>query len=309
MRVLSIKKTICLCLGIMMAAAFLGACRSRKITPYENALAASGIAPFYIDGALINLDSIAPPPPLAHPERLAMIEDWVYKSNSWYLPFIVRYLPALKTEGHRRLLPMLGSEDSALLTVINNNDIEINLVTKEWTTSPDPLTINLRSLIIKIELEKQMFTQPKIAMVLDEKSNIITEIYRAGVPAYLSSFGGEIEGSALGIALDGNRSEIERYFDFLRTTISLAGGLPPQRTSDDTTLDKPIRRDDASRLVGLWISYRVESALGSDLMIDAINAGPSRLYELYLSTNPGILRSLEVIPEEVKPLPNDSITH
>ena len=293
----------------MMAAAFLGACRSRKITPYENALAASGIAPFYIDGALINLDNMDPPPPLEHPERLAMIEDWIKKSNSWYLPFIVRYLPALKTEGHRRLLPILGSADGSLITIINANDIEINLVSKEWTSHPDPLTTNLRTLIIKSVLEKQMFSQPKTSMVLDEKANIILEIYRTGVPLYLSSFGSEIDGSALGIALDGNRAEIEKYFDLLRTDMFIAEGLPPQQTSVDNALDKPIMRNDALRLVGLWMSYRVESSLGSDPMIDAINDGPDRLYELYLSTNPGILRSLEVVPEEIKPLPNASITH
>ena len=132
MGILSIKKSTSLCLGVLMATAFSGACRSRKITPYENALSAAGIAPFYIDGGLINLDSMDPPPPLKHPERLATIEEWVNESNAWYLPFIVRYLPSVRTAGPRRLLPVLGSEEGNLLTVVNDNDIEINLTSKEW---------------------------------------------------------------------------------------------------------------------------------------------------------------------------------
>ena len=308
MNVSRFNKTTQLCLGLTLVAVMLS-CRSRESSPSESALTAEGIRPFYIDAALINLDSIDPPPPLEHPERLKLVELWVNNSNSWYLPFIVRYLPSLKSAGHRRILPMLGSPDESLLTVVNDNDIEVNLVSKEWTTTAKPLTTDLRSLIISSVLEKQMLTQPPMKNISGEKANIITAIYRAGIPAYLGSFGSEIDGSALAIALDGNRSEIEKYFDLLRNEMLVSEGRPPERNYDDISLDKPLRREDAVRLVGLWISFRVESTLGSDPMIEAINDGPERLYELYLSTNPGILRSLEVIPEEVKPLPNDSITH
>jgi hypothetical protein len=154
-----------------------------------------------------------------------------------------------------------------------------------------------------------MLTQVQAKNISSKKVKTITEIYRVGIPAYLASFGSEIDGSALAIALDGNREEIEKYFDLLRSEMLTSEDRRLERNFDDIAIDKPIRREDAVRLVGLWISFRLESTLGSDPLIEAINDGPERLYELYLSINPGILRSLEVIPEEVKPLSNDSITH
>ena len=305
----SIKKTACLCLGIILSSAVMTSCRSRKNSGIEDALRAEGIKPFFIDASLINLDSIDPPPPLEHPERLQLIEEWVSNSNSWFLPFSVRYLPSLKSSGHRRILPVLGSADESLLTAVNDNDIEVNLVSNAWTANDKPLTSELRSLVISSVLEKQMLTQEPEKKISGSKAKLITEIYRKGIPAYLGSFGSQMDGSALAIALDGNRTEIEKYFELLRNEMLVSDGHLPEHNFNEMNLDVPIRREDAVRLVGLWISYRVELTLGSDPMIQAIKDGPEHLYELYLSINPGILRSLEVIPEEVKPLLNDSITH
>jgi hypothetical protein len=309
MNVLRSKKTTCFLIASVFLLALLGACRSRKNTPSEDALSAAGIAPFYIDAGLINLDSIDPPPPLQHPERLAAIQEWVDKTNSWYLPFIIRYLPSIKTEGYRRIMPVLGSDAEGLLTVVNDSDIEINLNAKDWSTNSNSLATALRVQIIKKVLTKHLSSIPKAKFDSDEKSKVITEIYMSGIPVYLSAFGTEMAGSALVPALEGDRSEIEKYFNLFRTEMKIATGRDVQIMDNDMALEAPISRDDALRMVGLWVSYKVESTLGSDAMIDAINAGPLRLYELYLTTEPGILRSLEMIPEEVKPLLNDSISH
>jgi hypothetical protein len=309
MNAIDIKKTACLCLGIILGGAMMTSCRSRKNSGIEVALRAEGLKPFYIDLSLMNLDSIDPPPPLANPERLKLIEEWVNNSNSWFLPFIVRYLPSLKSSVQRRILPILGSPDESLLTAVNDNDIEVNLVSNAWTANDKPLTSELRSLVISSVLEKQILTQEPAKKISGGKAKLITEIYRAGIPAYLGSFGSQMDDSALSIALNGNRSEIEKYFELLRNEMLVSEGRPPEHYFNEMNLDAPIRREDAVRLVGLWISYRIELTLGSDPMIQAIKDGPERLYELYLSINPGILRSLEFIPEEVKPLLNDSITH
>jgi len=287
----------------------VSACMVQRSQPTDDVLTAAGIAPFYIDGALMNLDDFDLTPPLEHPERLIFIQEWVRNANSWYLPFLVRYLPSLKEQGYRRLLPILGSEHGNFLTVTDTDDIEINLLAKEWATHPQSLTLNLRELIIRSIIAKKLKTVPGPENIFGEKANVITEIYTIGIPAYLSSFGSEKSGSALAIVLDGNRTKIEKYFDQLRREMNPDEARSSKNVFDAIELDEPISRNDATKLVGLWIAYRVESILGSDAMIEAINHGPERLYELYLSTGPGILRSLELIPEEARPLLNDSITH
>lgn len=231
-------------------------------------------------------------------QRFIAIEQWISDADTWFIPFAAHYLPELNSSGQKRLLTVINSDP--LIKILNQRDIAINLTADIWASAPDPLTLPLRESLIRTALKK---SHPAVSPPWsDLKKEYLQAIFFNGVPTYISSFGVRIEKTPLLQSLLGERDQIEEQFEILRKPLRAGktAFVPSDRTEAVQT---------ALNQIGIWICQRVESNLGTDIFIDAIDEGPEKLYEKYLETNPGIFMSLETVPVEALPLPGQSITH
>lgn len=235
--------------------------------------------------------------------RLILIDNWISDSNTWFIPFAAHYIPDINSEGQKRL-EIVFNEDP-LIKVLNQRDIAINLISDDWTATPDPLTVPLRRTLLRTVLKKNIpaiQTDKAVSEMAALKNKYLQTLFFSGVPAYVSSFGTRVDNTPLLQSLLGEREQVEEQFEVLRKSLRIdltRSEAPEAPATVNSALDQ----------IGIWICHRVESTLGSDVFIKAIDGGPEKLYEKYLATNPGIFMSLETVPVEVLPLPGQSITH